>query len=151
MRGVRVSGALLIMVVVATVSGCGDRPEDLATVTSRPLASPNLLGMEIKHEVESPGTPMEDASVWRQYESSDLTGRRLLDAIRQVGLDAGWTSWSCDKNGRTWLLRMRDGNPGLWAHIQVDGRVADVEVGKDRPGSHSGPSDFASEDAFSCS
>ncbi len=151
MRVLRARAAAFMFVVVALVSGCVGRPEDLATVKNEPLADPSLLGMDVRLEDESDGTAMDDASVWREYESSDLTGRRLLEAIRQVGLDAGWTSWSCDKVGEIWLLRMRDGNPGLWADIQVDGNVARVKVGKDRSGSHSGPSDFPDEDGFSCS
>lgn len=130
---------MLAFVVLTTLSACvdPDRVDDLAAVKREPLASSSLLEMETTSYVETIGTAMDDSSVHRQFRSDDLSGKRLLAAIREVGLESGWTTWECEQVGDAWLLRMGKGNPGFYAQIQVDHRSAVVEVGKNRPGTHS--------------
>jgi len=132
-------GAVGLAVALAALSGCvdADRVDDLAAVKREPLARSSLLNMETTNYVETVGNAMDDSSVSRHFRSDDLSGRRLLAAIREVGLDSGWTTWECEKVGDAWLLRMGKGNPGFYADIQVDHGSAVVEVGKNRPGTHS--------------
>ena len=149
-RWIRTTGVALGALLVVLVAGCGSRPSDLSAVKDEPLASRSLLDLSVSHEVESGGGAMDDAYVWRKFGPSPLAERKLLDAIRQVGLDSGWASSSCMRSGPVLLLRMSKGDPGLWANVQVSGSVASVKVGKHRPGTQSVPPEFENEDAFTC-
>lgn len=139
-RTYRLITAVCVVALLAALCGCADadRGNDLAAVKRQPLASSSLLNMRSTNYVQTVGDAMTDSYVFRQFESDDLSEGQLLAAIRQVGLDSGWTTWECEKVGDSgWLLRMGKGNPGFHASIEVDGRRASVEVGKNRPGTYS--------------
>lgn len=128
------SATMLASLVV--VAGCAlGYHEEFETIQAEPLADPDLLGLRLETATGSAGIKGKAAPyVFRVFENPDEPPLRLVERVKQVGVESGWAAEFCSAtpsltgDGVEYLLYLTKRESVQLASVTADETALTVKV-----------------------